>query len=127
MYEVQCLVPSWTFLLNGNYWDKLIFFFYFFVRMHYLILEVELKGRKDLIVLYYFKNQNMQRNLLFPLGFFPLSLICSEHLLEPTYFVSTWPSQSSLKTFTMMKRELQLTFLAEIFDMHELIYNSLII
>lgn len=68
----------------------------------------------------------MQRNILFPLVFF-LSLICSEHLLESTYFVSTWPSQSSLKTFTMMKRELQLTFLAEIFDMHELLYNSLII
>lgn len=59
--------------------------------------------------------------------FFSLTLISSEHLLEPTYFVSTWPSQSGLKTFTMMKRELQLTFLAEIFDMHELLNNSLII
>lgn len=91
------------------------------------MLEVKLKRRKDLIALYSFKNQNMQINIWFPLIFFSLLLICSEHLFEPTYFVSTWPSQSSLKTFTMMKRELQLTFFAEIFDMHELLYNSLII
>lgn len=46
------------------------FFFYIFIKVFYLILEVKLKGRKVLIAFYSFKNQNMQRNILFPLGFF---------------------------------------------------------
>lgn len=69
MCRVQCLVPNETFLLNGIYWDKLVFFLHFYKGVLF-DTRSQAEGKKSFNCILFFQKSEYAKKYFIPFRFF---------------------------------------------------------